>query len=207
MFLPPPLLKKQGCDTSSQSPSHVCFIERQSVWENLSGTGSKERPQSHVVLVLFPGSSNPLQTTSLHVYTHLYSCFRSGWELERFGPWTALLIPLLPVVTVMGAGEPHSDSSTHRSVFICFNVVAFETEKYFYFVLKPWVISENRTEQRDMKKGANKMSTQQVKMLADELMLIPGPTWYPPPYLSFVLHVLTVAQYVLLPTNRMDKCK
>lgn len=56
---------------------------------------------------------------------------------------------------------------------MCFNTVASKTEKCFYFVLKLLVTSENMTEQRTVKQEDNKMTTQQIKVLADELTVIP----------------------------------
>lgn len=55
---------------------------------------------------------------------------------------------------------------------MCFNTVASKTEKCFYFVLKLLVASENMTGQRTVKQE-DKMITQQIKVLADELTVIP----------------------------------
>lgn len=44
-----------------------------------------------------------------------------------------------------------------------------------------------------MKKEVNKMTTEQIKVLADKLRMIPGFTRYLTLFWSLVLHMLTVA--------------
>lgn len=107
------------------SPAHLYFKE--CVWGNLAESRSKEHPHSQVVLPHFP--SNDLSPCVHDCALVLYVRTRAE-IVQSFSSPRDSFSCLCRLSRVWK--KQHLGSST-RSVCICFNAVAFKTEKHFRF--------------------------------------------------------------------------